>query len=407
MRLETEPRGILKLTIDTTDKCNLKCAYCLQGDKGRTSLPGQKITETLVAAEERGLLETYLVGQEMTLHPDLEQILEATHVLDKTGSVMLTNGTLLNPQMIHWIEKSNLSRVCISIDGATPEDHNHHRGNNFDKVMGGLHLLQETGKPIVVISVATQSNVDRIHELSEFLATKQLAQQHHIIAVTKSGLAKEEFDEMKISMKSILELQDRVDNRHKDLKESGLFTAFSSYWPTTGELPPSRDPRLLTTFEISEQLKRSNLVLRANGAMTPTVNAWAREFATGNNAIGNVLVTNPGILIGMAEEIYEKNPPQLTRETEARQKYGLETQDKEYEVETIPLVEIDDMPVLAIPLLEGQLEDLAKGILSNEGDYRAIKTSGETIIVYHKPSSHAILLKPDEFDDLSDLINEK
>jgi len=109
----------------------------------------------------------------------------------------------------------------------------------------------------------------------------------------------------------------------------------------------------------------------------------------------------------MVADLYESKPLQATREAEAVSKYGLDLPEQDYAVESIPLVQIDDMPVMAVPLLDGQLATLAQEFIGNESDYRAITTNGDTIIVYHKPSSHALLLKPNEFQKLSDIIDEQ
>lgn len=181
-----------RVVTDVINNCNLGCHYChpnMDGWGGET-LPAEQIGDIFQAAEDQSMLEVTLTGGEITMHPEFTQIMEATHMLDRTAVSFVTNATRITPQIVREIGNSNVDRVCVSVDGPDAESHNSRRGRNFETVMDGLRDLQETGKPITVISVVHKQNYQKMMELSEMLASQGLADQHHMCAASYSGAAK-------------------------------------------------------------------------------------------------------------------------------------------------------------------------------------------------------------------------
>lgn len=402
MYIDREPRKLFKATVDTTHVCNLKCDYCLQGWKSAVRLPAEKIAGVFKAAESKGLLEVFLSGAETTLHPELERILQDTHILEKTGSSLITNGTTMTPEMVGSIRRSNIRRVCISIDGADSETHSSARGNNFDEVMRGLHMLQDTGKPITVISVAHQKNQERLLDLSSFLAKNHLASQHNITAVSRSGLAIDQYEQMRLKENDFEELQKRVNSKHETLLGQGLDTIFTSYWLATGKRSEIRNPRELTLFELSEQLKDCNVVVRAKGDVQLTAAAWAREFLV-DGVVGNIYRSSADDLFSQAEATYQTGSAyQLPRTEEARQKYSLGDKTPA-KADLIPVIPIEDFDLLRQSLREGQIVTMAENIRSRPDNYRMVKGSPDVYVLFNKGMSHVTLLRDDEVQIMDSL----
>ena len=411
VEIEESSHQLLKVTIDTTHVCNLACDYCLQGWKTKTHLPAERILDVFSASEEHGLLEVFLSGAEITLHPEFGQILRDSHLLQKTGLTMITNGTTMSPEMAKTIRDSNIQRVAISIDGPDAESHNSARGNNFDKVMRGLNYLQETGKSITVISVAHKKNVDKLLALSDFLTTRQLAQQHHIVAVSRAGLAKDVYNQMRLEDADFFHLQEEVDQVYQHYKNRGLRLIFTSFWQATGQRSQVRDPRQVTLFELGEQLQDCNLVVRVGGNVQLTSAAWAREFVN-DGVVGNVHVDKPQILFQQAAALYSSGQAmQLPREVESGMKYGFGRDlpsDNDHvddiSVSLVPVLPISALDILQQPLETFHLQELAAGLTAEPERYRAVYASGGVHIVFDKHMSQATLLTQNETHQLSDFL---
>src|SRR6266511_4474074 len=210
--LELGPDGaglqVLRIVIDGVQECNMRCLYCHPGEVWlQKQLDARTIGEVLAAAEEYGCLEVVLSGGEITMHHQLAHVLEATHRARRTTVTLITNATMLTPACIDALTESNVTRICVSLDGVDNNTHGSARGKNLKAVLSGLRAVQATGREITVISVAHQQNFRRLVELSRFLADAGLAGQHHLCAPSYSGTAREHYPDLKLRLVDYFTLQ--------------------------------------------------------------------------------------------------------------------------------------------------------------------------------------------------------
>lgn len=419
MKTETFPRHIIRAVVDTLQECNLRCMYCHPGRTWQTQdLPAESVEAVLQTAEEMELLELTLTGGEITLHPELERILRATHIVDNTVVTLITNGTTLTEQTVRLIRDSNIARVCTSIDGPGPDAHNIGRGASFDKAMGGLRLLQETGKPITVISVAHHQNYQQILELSDLLAETGLASQHHICAPSYSGQARKNYDQFRLREDEFDHLQHSIDFKLEDLREQGLFVTFNSFWPATGRRAKTNRSRTMTLVQLTEQLKDCYVIVRPNGDVRLTSAAWGRE-TVGNAIIGNLLVDGAGLAFKNAEEAYANGEVrQLPRHIEATHKFhfGADSNPQQTDqiiddkekgrdlVEMVPITKLSTFDLFAVELTDAELKRLAFLILQRPNGFRLINIAGNSYILFDKQTTHVTLLTPEEALVLGQLV---
>jgi MoaA/NifB/PqqE/SkfB family radical SAM enzyme len=101
-------------------RCNLSCAYCNEYDDFSKPVP----TEVMIGRVDRlasfGTTIITLSGGEPLLHPELEEIIRR---IRRHGILagMITNGYLLTPQRIDWLNRAGLDHLQISIDNVTPD----------------------------------------------------------------------------------------------------------------------------------------------------------------------------------------------------------------------------------------------------------------------------------------------
>lgn len=154
---------VLRVVVDVVQQCNLRCTYCHPGNVWEPlHLDVRHIEAVFEAAESSGVLELVVSGGEPTLHPGFDEVLAATHGLRRTASVLVTNATRVDDRRVQRIAASNLTRVCVSLDGADDLTHASARGDNRARVVEGLRRIRATGLPVTVISVAHRGNVGRL-----------------------------------------------------------------------------------------------------------------------------------------------------------------------------------------------------------------------------------------------------
>ena len=401
---------IVRTVIDTIDRCDLSCQYCDNFNpefKGK-QIPSNIIADVLHAVNAQNQLDVVLTGGEITLHPEFEAILDSTHAVDRTGITLITNGLSINKQKIKALRNSNISRICISLDGATADAHNYARGNTFDRALRGLYSLQETGKSITVISVLHQGNVDKIFDLSEFLARHRLAQQHHFACLYFSGRARNNWEKLIIPWVKIQAIQDQIDTSFEYYQDQDLFLLFHHYWPLTGKRPKSGNPREWLSHQLGEQNKATWAVVRSNGDVNATTAYWGR-VAVGNPTIGNLNQRPASALFDELDNLYRSGRlMQLPRAVEAKHKYIvgnfddvaanllITKQNKDENVELIPCRPMSELDVMEHPLELKYIDEIIHSYIESPEKFRFVQHATGVFLFYNNKTAHAILLSNKE-----------
>lgn len=127
-------REIDYLRISVTDKCNLRCKYCMPPE-GVTSVPHEEvltleeILRLVGIMEQLGIRKVRLTGGEPMVRKNLLWLVEQIHRLPGIEEIaMTTNGTMFAERAEDY-RKAGLTAVNISLDTLDPE--------RFRKITGG------------------------------------------------------------------------------------------------------------------------------------------------------------------------------------------------------------------------------------------------------------------------------
>lgn len=407
---------LLRLVIDAVNECNLRCSYCHPGQTWRSQqLDVPRVAEACRAAEASGVLEVVLTGGEITLHHDFEAVLDTTHLLERAAACLITNATTMTRETSRMIAASNLSRVCTSVDGVDNQTHGSARGKNLRRVLAGLDLINDSGKPVTVITVVHRGNWRRVIELSDFLAARGLAAQHHLCAPSYSGEARENYPRLALAEHEFHRVQELVDRHHHRLAAAGLYLTFNSTWPATGHRTLTVNPgRTITLQQLSEQLKSSLANVRPDGQFRLQAATWGREVVGGAAVLGSMNDVPVADLLARANQLVADGAVrQLPREVEARHKFQLGADAdrartdhligghtatapdlSDLVVETAPLAGIEEHWILNNPLPFSQvIDDLTR----RPGDHRIGRHPTGTVLVFDRRRSMTTLLRPAEW----------
>ncbi|HLI96937.1 MAG TPA: GTP 3',8-cyclase MoaA, partial [Candidatus Baltobacteraceae bacterium] len=114
-------RPITYLRISVTDKCNLRCVYCMP-ERGLPWLPKaqilsyEEIAQLVAAAAPLGVSSVRLSGGEPLIRKNLHHLVEELAAIDGVEDIALsTNGLLLEAQ-IDALVAAGLKRVNVSLD---------------------------------------------------------------------------------------------------------------------------------------------------------------------------------------------------------------------------------------------------------------------------------------------------
>ena len=165
-------RTVRDLRLSITDRCNLRCTYCMPA-QGLQWLPTPDLLTTAelarlgrIAVERLGGERIRLTGGEPLLRRDLEEIIGSLSALRTSTGVkpdiaLTTNGLGLEKRAT-GLRAAGLDRVNISIDSLDPQDYAAiTRRDRLADVLTGIAGAQEAGlDPIKVNAVAVPTTVE-------------------------------------------------------------------------------------------------------------------------------------------------------------------------------------------------------------------------------------------------------
>jgi cyclic pyranopterin phosphate synthase len=158
--LDAYNRPISYLRISVTDRCNLRCVYCMPPE-GVPKRPHDEILsyeeiETVVrAAAELGITKVRLTGGEPLVRPGIVDLVRMlAHVDGIDDLAMTTNGILLN-NYAQALTQVGLQRVNVSLDTLRPERFpSITRCGQLEDVLAGMKAAREAGlEPIKINTV--------------------------------------------------------------------------------------------------------------------------------------------------------------------------------------------------------------------------------------------------------------
>lgn len=151
------------LRVSLTDKCNLRCTYCMPAE-GLPWLPKDELLSTpelltlVEAAVTAGISEVRLTGGEPLVRPDVVEIVAAIAAMEgpegRPEVSMTTNGLGLT-KTASALAEAGLARVNVSLDTLSAQRFKEiTRRDRFDEVVSGMAAAHEAGlRPVKVNSV--------------------------------------------------------------------------------------------------------------------------------------------------------------------------------------------------------------------------------------------------------------
>ncbi|MGH3947864.1 MAG: GTP 3',8-cyclase MoaA [Pseudonocardiaceae bacterium] len=163
------------LRVSLTDKCNLRCTYCMPAE-GLDWMPTEQVLsdeELLrllrISVQDLGITDIRLTGGEPLLRPGLEHLVaEITALRPRPRVAMTTNGIGFAKRASKFAE-SGLDRINISLDTIDPETFRRiTRRDRLSHVLDGLAAARAAGLDPVKINAVLMRGVNE-HEAAPLL----------------------------------------------------------------------------------------------------------------------------------------------------------------------------------------------------------------------------------------------
>lgn len=174
--LDTFGRPLRNLRVSTTDRCNLRCQYCMPEEEYVWLPRGDLLTfeetaELVDIFTELGVEKVRLTGGEPLLRRDVGALVRMLAANPRLKDLaMTTNGVLLADQA-ETLYDAGLGRVTVSLDTLRPERFRAlTRRDALARVLSGIEAVRRVGfKGLKIDSVIIRgANEDELADLIEF-----------------------------------------------------------------------------------------------------------------------------------------------------------------------------------------------------------------------------------------------
>lgn len=177
-------RVIDYMRISITDRCNLRCVYCMP-QKGvrlfehKEILAYEEIVRIVGIAACLGVKKIRITGGEPLVRKNILHLISSLNDINGIEDISLTTNGILLEKYARGLAESGLNRINISLDSLRPDRYKEMtRGGDIRSVMNGIDAAEEAGLLPVKINVVPIRNLNN-DEIPDF-ARMTLTTPRHV-----------------------------------------------------------------------------------------------------------------------------------------------------------------------------------------------------------------------------------
>ncbi len=206
------------LRISLTERCNLRCSYCMPADGVPLSpkshlMSYEEIYDIAKTFVDHGVTKIRLTGGEPLVRKDIPVILDKLATLPVELSI--TSNAIIIDKFIDVLKTNGIKSINVSLDSLDREKFKHiTRRDQFDKVYNNILLLVKEGFQVKINAVLMKGFND--NEIIDFIkATKDLPISMRFIEFMP-------FDGNKWDMSKMVSYQDVMEQVNQAFPESQI-----------------------------------------------------------------------------------------------------------------------------------------------------------------------------------------
>lgn len=157
--------------IAVTYRCNLSCEFCYVGDRKYDELNTADTKKILFKIyNEAQVPSVSFTGGEPLLRSDICALVEYASKIGLWTN-LITNGTLLNEEIVNELGKAGLSSAQVSLEGPNADIHDKITGvkGSFDATVKGIKLLIDAEIPVHTNTTVSKANLTYLQDMLLFV----------------------------------------------------------------------------------------------------------------------------------------------------------------------------------------------------------------------------------------------
>jgi GTP 3',8-cyclase len=175
-------RNINYLRISVTDRCNLRCQYCMPAEgiflkEHEAILTFNEIVEIVKTAVRLGIHKIRLTGGEPLIRKDIVRLVSMISAVDGVDDLSMTTNGIYLDELAKPLKDAGLNRINISLDTMNHLKYKElTRGGDLSAVLKGIDAALEAGLHPVKINCVVFNSSDELDalEVREFCRGKNL-----------------------------------------------------------------------------------------------------------------------------------------------------------------------------------------------------------------------------------------
>src|SRR5574337_279866 len=168
---DTRGRVLGDLRISVTDRCNLRCRYCMPkelfGEAFKFMPRSELLTFEEIARIARcvvglGVTKIRLTGGEPLVRRNLEDLVAAIADIGGTDIALTTNGVLLTDEKARALKAAGLHRITVSLDALEPDVFQYMSGSTVElaRILAAINAASAAGLNPVKVNMVVQRGVN-------------------------------------------------------------------------------------------------------------------------------------------------------------------------------------------------------------------------------------------------------
>ncbi|MFO7696717.1 MAG: GTP 3',8-cyclase MoaA [Anaerolineae bacterium] len=164
--LDSYDREINYLRVSVTDRCNLRCAYCMPEEGVATLdhadvLRFEEITRVVRVGVGLGIRHVRLTGGEPLVRKNIVELVRQIRAIPDIESISMTTNGIALAQLADALRQAGLDRVNVSLDSLQPERYRTiTRRGRLNDVLAGIDAAFDAGLTPVKINVVVMQGVN-------------------------------------------------------------------------------------------------------------------------------------------------------------------------------------------------------------------------------------------------------
>lgn len=174
-------RVIDYVRISLTDRCNLRCVYCMPEDGGecipaKDQLTDDKIVRLCQVLGKNGVKKIKLTGGEPLIHPKIAELIHRIKTIPGIEQVTLTTNGVLLGEKVDDLVKAGLDAVNVSLDHLDEKEYEKiTRRNQLQNVLNGLEkAMQYEQLQVKINCVPIAATQEQIVSLVNFAKNRKI-----------------------------------------------------------------------------------------------------------------------------------------------------------------------------------------------------------------------------------------